>query len=321
MNPWLVSGLLILLLVYSGWRGFRNGLGIALVNFGGFLLASGAASTFYTSLAALFNRLLGSPRSLTNLACFTVIWLTVELIYRLTLSFVKAHRLFLPESAASLPNRIGGMVMGVAQSALIVTFGLVALLALPLPVGLKNALTQAQLAKQMISAGGRYQQQINSLVADLSDTLNFLTVKPKSEESISLGFSTTNVTIDDATEQQMLKLVNKERTSRGLEALVIDPQITAVARLHSRDMFARGYFSHVTPEGVDPFERMKAGGVKFIAAGENLALAPTLSLAHSGLMNSPGHRANILEPSFHRVGIGVIDGGVYGKMFTQDFAD
>ena len=61
--------------------------------------------------------------------------------------------------------------------------------------------------------------------------------------------------------------------------------------------------------------------IKFISAGENLAYAPTVEIAHQGLMNSPGHRENILRPSFGRVGIGVIDGGVYGKMFTQDFAD
>ena len=51
------------------------------------------------------------------------------------------------------------------------------------------------------------------------------------------------------------------------------------------------------------------------------ALAPTVVIAHEGLMNSPGHRANILNPRFRRVGIGVADGGMHGKMFTQNFAD
>ena len=58
-----------------------------------------------------------------------------------------------------------------------------------------------------------------------------------------------------------------------------------------------------------------------IPTAENLALAPNVDIAHKGLMNSPGHRANILSPSFGRVGIGVIDGGGYGKMFAQEFAD
>jgi uncharacterized protein YkwD len=86
-------------------------------------------------------------------------------------------------------------------------------------------------------------------------------------------------------------------------------------------MFKRGYFAHVTPEGVDPFQRMDAAGIHYVTAGENLALAPTLDIAHDGLMNSPGHRANILNPAYRKVGIGVLDGGVYGEMFVQEFTD
>lgn len=117
----------------------------------------------------------------------------------------------------------------------------------------------------------------------------------------------------------MLQLVNEERTSRGLKPLALDPELVPVARTHSADMFSRGYFSHYTPEGEDPFQRMKDAGVKFRTAGENLALAPTLQIAHTGLMNSPGHRANILNPAFGRVGIGIMSGGRRGKMVSQEF--
>jgi uncharacterized protein YkwD len=61
-------------------------------------------------------------------------------------------------------------------------------------------------------------------------------------------------------------------------------------------MFQQGFFAHVDQDGRSPFDRMKAGNVTFGAAGENLALAPTVQIAHDGLMNSPGHRANILNP-------------------------
>jgi uncharacterized protein YkwD len=64
---------------------------------------------------------------------------------------------------------------------------------------------------------------------------------------------------------------------------------------------------------------MRRDGVRFITAGENLALAPTLRIAHRGLMNSPGHRANIMNPSFGRVGIGILEGGSHGLMITQNF--
>ncbi len=78
---------------------------------------------------------------------------------------------------------------------------------------------------------------------------------------------------------------------------------------------------HIDPEGNSPFDRMRDGGVRFITAGENLALAQTVSIAHKGLMDSPGHRANILSPHYSPVGIGVAQGGRHGTMLTQKFAD
>jgi uncharacterized protein YkwD len=117
----------------------------------------------------------------------------------------------------------------------------------------------------------------------------------------------------------MLDMVNKERTKQGLQPLKPDPELTNVGRTHSKDMFARGYFAHVNPEGKDPFDRMKEAHVNFYAAGENLALAQTLEIAHTNLMNSPGHRENILNPSFGRLGIGILDGGFYGLMISQEF--
>jgi uncharacterized protein YkwD len=66
---------------------------------------------------------------------------------------------------------------------------------------------------------------------------------------------------------------------------------------------------------------MREAHVRYLTAGENLALAPTLQVAHSGLMNSPGHRANILHPQFGRLGIGILDGGIRGLMVSQEFRD
>jgi len=82
-----------------------------------------------------------------------------------------------------------------------------------------------------------------------------------------------------------------------------------------------GDFGHVSPDGEDVGDRLEKDGIKYAIAGENLALAPTVTTAQNGLMNSEGHRANILEPKFKKVGIGVIDNGVYGKMFVQVFTD
>jgi uncharacterized protein YkwD len=94
-----------------------------------------------------------------------------------------------------------------------------------------------------------------------------------------------------------------------------------VARAHSLEMFQLDYFSHTSPTAGSPFDRMHAAGIQFLVAGENLAYAPNVEVAHQGLMNSPGHRANILRPEFGRVGIGVIRSSAQGSMFTQDFTN
>jgi uncharacterized protein YkwD len=116
-------------------------------------------------------------------------------------------------------------------------------------------------------------------------------------------------------------LVNKERTSTDIPALDFSENLAKVARAHCSDMFKRGYFSHYTPEGLSPFDRMTEADIVFTYAGENLALAPSVDLAMKGLMQSLGHKANILSTNFHRVGVGVIDGGIYGEMFCQEFTD
>jgi len=84
-------------------------------------------------------------------------------------------------------------------------------------------------------------------------------------------------------------------------------------------MIDKGYFSHNSPTYGSPFDMMKKYGVQYSYAGENLAGASTVSSAHTNLMNSSGHRANILKSNYTKVGIGVVSGGPYGKMFVQMF--
>src|SRR5690606_23930162 len=111
------------------------------------------------------------------------------------------------------------------------------------------------------------------------------------------------------------------RAAAGLGSLTLDQSLVDVARDHSSDMWARGFFSHVNPDGLDPFDRMKAAGIKFGWAGENLAIAPTTAVAHQNLMDSPGHRENLLSPNFRRIGIGVAHHSEMGLIFTQVFTD
>lgn len=122
-----------------------------------------------------------------------------------------------------------------------------------------------------------------------------------------------------ADESKMLGLVNAERAKNGLPGLTVSPGLTSVARLKAEDMINSNYFSHTSPTYGSPFDMMRKFGINYRTAGENLAGAPAVGTAHTNLMNSPGHRANILNSNYKWIGIGIVDGGPYGKMFVQMF--
>ncbi|MGN7468373.1 peptidoglycan-binding protein [Brevibacillus sp. SAFN-007a] len=122
-----------------------------------------------------------------------------------------------------------------------------------------------------------------------------------------------------ADEKEMVQLVNQERTSRGLAPYQVDMQLVKVARVKAQEMVAKGYFSHTSPTYGSPFQMMDTFGIHYIAAAENIAQNPTVSGAHQMFMNSSGHKANIVSPTYDHVGIAVVNGGPYGKTFVQMF--
>ncbi len=124
-----------------------------------------------------------------------------------------------------------------------------------------------------------------------------------------------------ALESEQLRLLNIDRQDQGLPALRCDLRLADVAREHSQDMAERDFFDHVNPDGEEPWDRMRRGGINdFGTAGENIAFGyPTARDVQEGWMDSPGHRANILSTAYTHVGVGVfeLDGTLY---WTQLFA-
>lgn len=115
-------------------------------------------------------------------------------------------------------------------------------------------------------------------------------------------------------QQEVLKLVNAERSSRGIMALKMNSNLNYIATLKAQDMARKNYFSHISPTYGTPFTMMQHFGVKFTAAGENIAMGQRTSKeVMNAWMNSPGHRSNILSPSYNQMGIGVAknSNGVY----------
>ncbi|ACA40309.1 CAP domain-containing protein [Lysinibacillus sp. fkY74-1] len=131
--------------------------------------------------------------------------------------------------------------------------------------------------------------------------------------------STPSTTTSDvnAFEQEVVKLTNAERTKAGLSPLQTDDKLMAAAREKSQDMQSNNYFSHTSPTFGSPFDRMKALGITYKSAGENIAQGQrSPQEVVQAWMDSPGHRANILNGKFTHIGVGYVKSGNY---WTQQF--
>jgi uncharacterized YkwD family protein len=118
-------------------------------------------------------------------------------------------------------------------------------------------------------------------------------------------------------EKQVIDLTNQERAKYGLPALKVDPKLSKMARDKARDMHDQHYFDHNSPTYGSPFDMMNRYGIRYHAAGENIAKGqPTPQEVVNDWMNSKGHRENILNRDFHYIGVGYVKDGNY---WVQEF--
>jgi uncharacterized protein YkwD len=126
------------------------------------------------------------------------------------------------------------------------------------------------------------------------------------------------VTSEAAAEAEVLKLVNQERAKVGCSPVTPNGPLRKLAEAFSRDMAARNFFDHTDPDGKDPWQRAAVLGITDLG-GENIARGQTTPQdVMDAWMNSPGHRANILNCDFTTLGVGVHFGSG-GPWWTQDF--
>jgi len=200
-----------------------------------------------------------------------------------------------------------------------------AIMPLPFPSRISDEISGSLIGnaaeKDPLKMNDSFRVIFGGLYEALLEDFDFLDVETGSSSVKDLGIKTTEVMIDAQAEERMLELLNKERTSRGLRALVMDEEARRAARDYGKYLFKNGFMSHIDLESGGPSDRMKVYEVKFMMIGENLARAHSVDEAQSGLMDSTEHRDNILRPIFSRVGIGAIDAGQYGIIFVQEYLD
>ena len=318
----IIDVLLVIVVVVLVVNGYRRGFLLSTLDLLSWVTSFLAALRFYPAVARwLENNVHWWSEVWNRPIAFVLIGLVVGICVELIgTAFLKSISDDVHEKQL---NRVLGLIPGLASGLITASILSALLLALPLNEALRERSRESQVVNRLAVYTEHLEKMLHPVSADfaeaIAETFNFLTIRPESDERVTLPFKVAQVRQRPDLEARMLQLVNRERVAAGLQPLVADPELTEVARRHSTDMFARGYFAHDTPEGRDPFDRMREAGVHFATAGENLALAPTVQVAHTGLMNSPGHRANILHKDFGRLGIGIMDGGIRGLMVSQEF--
>lgn len=313
-----IDYLILIVLAFYAYEGYASGFIRALLDLINFVLSFLIGLKFYGFIAGILMSKFSMPQGFSSALGFFIITFITEII----LGFLISK--FLPFDGSFLKrfSKILGILPGILSGVILISFILILVVALPVSAPIKHPISESKVSNFLLSAAQGWEKQLNNVFGGaINETINFLTVEPKSNEIVSLNFKTKKFSPDVVAERYMFTLVNKERASRGIKETVFDDQLRDVGRKHCQDMFEQGYFSHYTPEGLSPFDRMDETGIVYNFAGENLALSPNTDIAMQGLMNSPGHKANILSSDFGRIGIGVIDGGIYGEMFCQEFTD
>lgn len=313
-----IDWVIILILILFAVESLGRILILEILDLISFLLAGFLSFSYYNFPAKLFENSFSVPHGLSLVLGFMTVWFISEIIFfflvRFILPFISKIKILRSKTLSVIPSFLRGIVF--------ISVALVMLATFPIQPSIKKSVLDSNLGSKILKNAYKLEQPVKSVFGKVAnDSLTFLTIEPKTNEKVNLGFQTNQISTDEQSENIMFDLVNKERIGKGLNALKSDQDLKKIARAYSADMFQRGYFSHYSPEGKTVADRVLNTSIDFLVVGENLAYAPDIELAHQGLMNSPGHRENILSTDYHKIGIGVMDGGVYGRMFTQVFSN
>ncbi len=317
-NP--IDAAVLALIGVAAWYGYQTGFVATMYSLASWILAvaaalvlEGPATTFVETAAKL-------PTSLAATIGFVVTIVVAEAV--LSVAGYLAIRPIVtlvrrgPFNAA---DRILGTLPGGIRSLLLVAVAILAIEALPVASEVKAAVETSRTGRAVNAQLARFQPELEAFTGRLGGSPLLVTrIGEDQTEQLDLPDG-IQLSPDPVAERQLLDLVNEERTQHGVAALEWDERLVPVARAHSQEMFALKYFSHDSPVAGSPFDRLKTAGISYSRAGENLAYAQSITVAHRALMDSPGHRENILRPEFTRIGIGVTNGGAYGRMVTQLF--
>ena len=292
---WFDTALVLFILIQLV-LGIQQGIILSLASLLTLILSACLALFGGPWLAAQLSPYISGPQSLLALVLALLLGLAVSPMMAVLLTRMMAKLPATPHFRRV--DRAFGLAAGALRGLLVSSFlvGLYATLTASVPGSGTLSGMLYQVAERPVEALSHHVQREFPSLIFTSDGWELMTEAASASEELP----------PDRLAQEMLVMVNQERRERGLEELRWDGRLAAVALAHSKDMLARHYFAHEDPEGRSATYRAGKAGITYMILGENLAFAKTLPQAHRGLMNSLGHRENILRPEFRRLGIGIV---------------
>ena len=316
-----VDYVMISLVVWYALQGGSKGLIGEFINFVFYVIAFTIGLILYPYVSSLIILLFPVSKAFANPISFlcVVFISTVSFFIILSILFPFVRVVTVKNVFLARVSKGGGMLFATASFYVIASFFFMVLVSFPISAFLTQSISSSGVGGIMLGKTQIFEKNLNEILGrSLFSLMNFFTVSPHEKQSYAL-LTTNSFVIDKAYEQKMFKELNRERALYGMFPLVLNGELSAIARTHAKDMVKREYFSHYSPEGKSPSDRIR-GGV-FGAIGENLAIAPNVDLAMRGFMQSSEHRRNLLSPRFRNVGIAALDTGKYGIVFAQEFTD
>jgi uncharacterized membrane protein required for colicin V production len=311
----------VALLLLRGWyRGFvREAMDLAGLLLGivaAFRLGPGVGSVL-ESMSGISN---GAARLIGGITVLVAVGIGAAVLTR-----VIERRARLP--GLNLINRVGGAGLAVAWGVFLATLMLSLAVIAPMPPAVAGQLEGSTVTRTLTDPDGVPQDVFGGLAGDriveallnLRHLLGTRKVVIEGDEVITFpGIPGEDLEADSGAAREVFDLLNRARVDAGADPLAWSPALAGVAAGHAAEMYLNGYFSHVSAETGSVADRLGAAGITYLVAGENLALAATPEEVHAGLMDSPGHRRNILHEGFRRAGVAVVAGPL-GLMTVQVF--
>ncbi|HUX85909.1 MAG TPA: CvpA family protein, partial [Chloroflexota bacterium] len=315
---------ILLVLAWFAIAGIRRGFILSVFDVVALVVTIVIATQTFHLAGGLIATQFGISPLLSDLLGFGAVMIVGEILRLIMAEIVSAalKPLFFALPPLSYVNSLAGLLPGALRGLCYASVALIALESIPFNSGLQAEINRAPVASAVLTfvstANPSFQDALSVVVEGKTSSGADPTASLTSPVPIPAGIDSTP---DPSAEAQILDMTNLARTQAGLSPLTVDPNLSAVARIHSVEMFHLAYFSHDSPIYGSPSERLQRAGITFQASGENIAYAPTIAMAFRGLMQSTEHRDNILGTGFHRIGVGVAQAGIWGYMITEDFCN